>query len=360
MNAQEPPYPRDPITLRVQPSPWESLASVLSRASRRMGYEKPEWLLQPENSSYRLQEQTLSWLCRKEDFLYLEYLLRLDEETLYLTTLHRFASVFQQSTDTPSKKMGKLISRPLLSRNSNFQGTSYTSVCPACLSQSKGFDRLYWQIALVLLCPIHLLPLRTSCPQCNRGIPALRTELFQCPFCKGGDYRQPMPFKIENRVLLQGEQLMLQALGIPVPQINTLTEDYSASPLLYLCPADYFHLYTAMVEALSRLFWPEDIPTLCLKLRVLTQKEITTQSLWSTHSQAPEILLFHALFDRWPHNFFLFLDIAYRAFILGHYYDEIQSSFHTLFEEALSRDVFAHIRHAYRDYREIVSARETD
>ncbi len=30
-------------------------------------------------------------------------------------------------------------------------------------------------------------------------------------------------------------------------------------------------------------------------------------------------MLFHALFSRWPHNFFLFLDIAYRALILGGY-----------------------------------------
>jgi hypothetical protein len=56
-----------------------------------MGYEQPKWLLQPENSSYRLREEDLPWLCGKEDCLHLEHLLDLDEETLYLTTLHRLA-----------------------------------------------------------------------------------------------------------------------------------------------------------------------------------------------------------------------------------------------------------------------------
>jgi hypothetical protein len=64
-----------PLPLRARPLPWESLASVLSRAAQRMGYEQPKWLLQPENSLYRLREEHLPWLCRKEDFLYLERLL---------------------------------------------------------------------------------------------------------------------------------------------------------------------------------------------------------------------------------------------------------------------------------------------
>src|SRR5260370_37257513 len=74
--------PGAPLPLRVRPLPWEGLASVISRAARRMGYEQPKWLLQLENSSYRLREEDLPWLCRKEDFLHLEHLPYLDEETL--------------------------------------------------------------------------------------------------------------------------------------------------------------------------------------------------------------------------------------------------------------------------------------
>jgi len=127
---------------------------------------------------------------------------------------------------------------------------------------------------------------------------------------------------------------------------------FSDSPLLSLCPVDYFHLYRSMTGILSHLFWPEDIPELCLKLHVLTQEEMATHSVLYGTSQAPEVVLFHALFSRWPYNFFLFLDIAYRGFILGGYYEEILRVFHTLFEEELSDETYTWILQAYRDHLE--------
>jgi hypothetical protein len=57
------------LPLRVQPLPWESLAS-----------------------SYRLCEEYLPWLCRKEDFLYLERLLYLDQEPPALLRFPALAS----------------------------------------------------------------------------------------------------------------------------------------------------------------------------------------------------------------------------------------------------------------------------
>src|SRR6266566_1554141 len=80
MPTRNPIHAGTPLPLRVRPLPWEDLASILSRASRRMGYEQPKWLLQSEYSSYRLREEDLPWLCREEDFLYLEHLLSLDGE----------------------------------------------------------------------------------------------------------------------------------------------------------------------------------------------------------------------------------------------------------------------------------------
>jgi hypothetical protein len=282
-----------------------------------MGYEQPRWLLQPENSSHRLREEDLPWLCRKEDFLYLEQLLSLDEETLYLTTLHRFAPVLQDGTDLHVRQNARLIARLLLSGRSYFQGQLYTKVCPACLGQPDGYDRLYWRTAFIMLCPNHALPLRANCPYCKKRIPALRAELAQCPFCKKGDYRKPAERVQENGMLFQGELLLLQSLGVPFPHINAPADVFGDSPLLSLRPVDYFHLYRSMTGILSHLFWPEDIPELCLKLHVLTQEEMATHSVLYGTSQAPEVVLFHALFSRWPDNFFLFLDIAYRGFILA-------------------------------------------
>jgi hypothetical protein len=291
-------------------------------------------------------------LCRKEDFLYLEQLLYLDEETLYFTTVHHFASILQYGTNLPVRQNARLISRPFLSDRSYFQGSLYTKVCPACLDETDGYDRLYWRAAFILLCPNHALPLRANCPYCKKVIPALRAELTQCPFCKNGDYRILTARVLENSVLFQGELLLLRSLGIPYPQINVSSDVFASSPLLHLRPADYFHLYRSMTGTLSQLFRPEDIPKLCLRLHILKQEEIATHSLLYGASQAPEVALFHALFSRWPHNFFFFLDIAYRAFILAGYFEEILRGFCTLFEDELSGETFAWILKAYRDHLE--------
>jgi hypothetical protein len=352
MNVAISVYYGKPLPLRVRPFPWEDLASVLSRASRRMGYEQPKWLLQPENSSYHLREEDLAWMCRKEDLLYLARLLGLDEGALYSMTVHRFASVLQYGTDPPVRQNARFIARPLLLDRSSFKDLLSTKVCPACLDQPDGYDRLYWRAEFILLCPNHALPLRANCPYCNKRIPALRAQLSQCPFCKKGDYRIPTARVLENSVLFQGELLLLKSLGVPFPQINVLEAMFTNSPLLSLRPADYFHLYRSMMGTLSHLFWPEDISKLCLKLHVLTQEEIAADSMLYGASQAPEVMLFHVLFSKWPDNFFLFLDIAYRAFILGGYYEEILRGFHTLFEEELPGETFTWIRQAYRDHLE--------
>jgi TniQ len=319
-----------------------------------MGYEQPKWLLHLEGSSYRLREEDIPWLCRKEDFLYLEQLLDLDEETLYVTTLHRFASVLQDGVDLPVCQNARLIARPLLSGRNYFQDPLYTQVCPVCLDQTLGYDRLYWRMPFILLCPSHALPLRVNCPSCKKLIPALRPELARCPFCKQGEYRRPTATArvSEDCVLFQAELLFLQALGVPISQTHRPASLFNDTPLMNLHPADYFHLYGSLTGTLSHLFWHEDILKLSLRLDMLTQQERATHSMLYEASLAPEIVLFHGLFVKWPDNFFHFLDIAYRAFILAGYHEEILESFHRLFEEELSKESFAWVRQAHRDHLE--------
>jgi hypothetical protein len=43
-----------PLPRRAPPSPWEDLASVLSRTARTMGYTRPQWLLRPEAVEHRI------------------------------------------------------------------------------------------------------------------------------------------------------------------------------------------------------------------------------------------------------------------------------------------------------------------
>jgi hypothetical protein len=223
-----------------------------------MGYERPQWILQPEHISYHLREEALPYLCRKENFLYLEQLLCLDEETLYLLTLHRFAPILQRGTEQPLPQKATLIARALLSDGSSFAEPLYTKVCPTCLDQPDGYDRLYRRAAFIVLCPDHLLLLRTNCPHCKKHIPALRAALG--PFCKQGDYRAPTAHMPEESVLLKGELLIFRALGVPCSKINAPPDGFTDSPLLGLNPVDYFHLYRSMIRTLSHLVWPEDIP----------------------------------------------------------------------------------------------------
>jgi hypothetical protein len=157
---------------------------------------------------------------------------------------------------------------------------------------------------------------------------------------------------LEDSTLFQGELLLLKSLGVPFPQINVPADMFTDSPLLSLRPVDYFHLYRSMTGTLSHLFWPEDIPKLCLKLHVLTQEEIATHSMLYGAAQPREVVLFHALFSRWPYNFFLFLDTAYRAFILGDHFEEVLRGFYALFEEELRGEAFAWVLQAYRDHLE--------
>src|SRR6266516_7911582 len=85
-----------PLPLRILPLPREDLASVLSRAARRMGYEKPEWLLRLESVPHKINPDNLPLLHRQKDYLLLKRLLLLEEEEIYALTLHCFAQHFSQ------------------------------------------------------------------------------------------------------------------------------------------------------------------------------------------------------------------------------------------------------------------------
>src|ERR1051326_2251536 len=87
--------PIAPLPIRIVPFPWEGFASLISRVAEQMGYRNPAWVLRPEELHYTVQPFNLSHLYNKRDYIFFEDLLRLDEETLYQLTFHRFASYIQ-------------------------------------------------------------------------------------------------------------------------------------------------------------------------------------------------------------------------------------------------------------------------
>jgi len=64
-----------PLPLRRVPQSCEDLASLLSRCSRKMGYEHPKWLLRPESASHKINVANLPLLHRAKDYFFLERLL---------------------------------------------------------------------------------------------------------------------------------------------------------------------------------------------------------------------------------------------------------------------------------------------
>jgi hypothetical protein len=134
-----------PLPRRVVPCGWEDLSSLLSRASRRMGYEQPSLLLQSENPAHYVRMADLPVLKRSQDYRFFQQLLLLDEEAIYRMTLHRFASRLSRSAPF-SFEFESALSHPYSSGESVplrwldgwsyrtlFYANAYTQTCPECL-----------------------------------------------------------------------------------------------------------------------------------------------------------------------------------------------------------------------------------
>ena len=205
-----------PLPRRVAPRPWEDIASFLSRTASAMGYSDPRWLLHPQEvSGFSITESDLPYLSRKDDYLVLERLLQLNEEALYQMTLHRFASVLQLPHHGPGENPS-CIDRPLLDRRPRVSRSPYVRICPLCLSEPDGYDRVFWRIPSIMSCPEHYVILHLHCPQCHQPIRALRRDAYRCSSCHTGDYRcLAVSFLSDKHPLFQEELLLVKALGIP-------------------------------------------------------------------------------------------------------------------------------------------------
>src|SRR6266705_1838029 len=155
---------------RSAPHPWEDVASLLSRVARKMGYEHPEWLLRPENAPHKISPANLPLLHGQHDYHLLERLLLLDEEQLYALTVHRFAPYFTRQP-RPFSVMNGEMQQPVKRAGLQyeyirqfFSDERHCRICPRCLDEGNGYDRLYWRCELLLYCPRHRVFLVHRCP----------------------------------------------------------------------------------------------------------------------------------------------------------------------------------------------------
>jgi TniQ protein len=156
-----------PLPLRIEPQPWEELASFLARTARHMQYAHTSWLLQPELAKQRMTSRNLSLLAAQDDYTFLSDLLALSEEQIYHMTIHPLDVLsrhllcfppFQRGAQKPSPPTisnGTPINRPTLSRQV-YQFSCLTSgttqICPLCLQEPVPYDRLYWKTKYLITC----------------------------------------------------------------------------------------------------------------------------------------------------------------------------------------------------------------
>jgi hypothetical protein len=303
--------PLAPIPARVVPSPWEDLASYITRVATEMGYRNPGWILHPEGVVSSVQPYNLCKLRCKADYQFLEQLLYLNERTLYDLTLHRFTVCFLEPVGS-RQSIPDEIPRPLLTQymfQTFFHPYSATKVCSVCLTEEPAHGRLYWSALPVVACLRHRVFLTDRCPMCQSPIPLLRPSLSNCPRCHKGDYREASIVHVpEDPFFSVGQDLILRNLGVQCTIQNTEVTDMSRTPLLQLLPWQYFLLLDAFRCILGPLFPDAPFLQVSADTRVLLRCRPRPQSTLSLLDWSVIISTVHSLCTSWPDNFLSFLD----------------------------------------------------
>ena len=130
----------------VSPLPWEDLTSVISRVARNMRYEDPTWLLISQDAPrLKIYSLDVPVLRRQDDYR----LLGLDREGIYRLTLHCLAPRLQRPAegdyavshlDSDDQHVRQYLDDT--TRRRYCASLRDTKVCPACLEEEIGYDRL--------------------------------------------------------------------------------------------------------------------------------------------------------------------------------------------------------------------------
>jgi hypothetical protein len=292
----------------VAPRPWEDLASFVGRAARAMRYEFPDWaLISPEPPHRKVYSRELPLLHRLADYQVLERALGLGEAELYHMTLHRFAARLQspeRGTRAPSSySVCESIDRPLLSRSTVRRvdiSLRTTKVCPGCLDEASAYDRLFWRLRPVILCPCHALLLLDRCPYCSAPIPGLRLSPGSCPFCRREYLLAPRALIAPTSWLYEGQTLLLHQLTAENANGWTGSPAFAGSPVLRIEPWHYF----ALLERFENFLQPRLAGSIVMQ----TRKKLAWVDDQSA-SESPviqkvalQMALFHYLLASWPEN----------------------------------------------------------
>ncbi|SRR6266487_3628971 len=303
----------------VSPARWEDLASVISRVARNMHYKDPTWLLISEDTPHlKIYSLDVPLLARQDDYRLLERQLGLDEEALYQLTLHCLAPRLQRPVEgehaVSHAASDDLHGRPFLTNTTSRRYCASlrdTKVCLACLEEDTGYDRLFWRLRPVVLCPEHALLLTNCCPRCRAPIPSLRPTLTGCPYCQQGDYRYAQRQSIPtSSSLYAGQALLLHLLTSERVGQGEGPAAFVDSPALLIAPWQYFTLW----ERFEPLFRDSHLPlSHSVVVRSLKQlawyDNLVSSESWEIRMAAEQSALFHFLLASWPTNLLALLDL---------------------------------------------------
>jgi TniQ len=299
------------------PYPWENLGSALSRAARKMGHPYPEQLLYHPHFSLRT---TLSLTEFAQDEFplpdyasnkTLAHLLQIPaEEIPRLTGSDLIRSLGLPSYNVFSQRAW-LTEHGLKSWLLPYQHDT-TRVCPYCVEEQEGYDRVFWNLQGVLCCPHHRARLLEKCPACLQIIPAIRPRTNQCPFCSRATYRLAVKRIPKNSALAAGTNLLLTKLGVSLAEAAPTLQFFGPSPLLDEKPPVYFALLIELTEEIGSYchYAQEQLLQLCHILGEHTIPPAQTND--DPYAIDAGVVLFHTLFSRWPRRFFTFFDILYQ------------------------------------------------
>ena len=323
-----------PLPRRARPFPWEDIGSLLSRVARRMSYEHPLWLLQPESDLHSVRAADLPVLARRADYTFFERLLLLDQETLYALTLNRFAPALDRPSPLPGFEdihhefllrlqesaagetySSPRIERPLLGEwdyRTFFLPISSIKVCPVCLEEPEAYDRLYWRARFLITCPRHAVFLRERCPSCHAAIPSLRPSPTRCPKCGKGDYRAaPRSLNLflpQSSCLLAGDLLTLKALGVDGEHASGLLRTWQEEGLASLSPPQYFRLLHSFCKVIEIFSADYLLAFLTPLYHAMLARVQGSRQVIPARDTRVQIAITHWLFDSWPDHLFALFD----------------------------------------------------
>ena len=269
-----------PLPRRAVPNPDEDLPSLLRRTAARMGYPDYRWLLRPEGKHWDIKDTDLPLLSAKHDYQILEHLLLLSEEQVYSHTLHRFAAPLAQAHGQPLSAGAQHNPPSLIWLSSKLQESYFLPIhtiriCPICLQDQEGYDRLYWRLHLIPYCPCHRVRLLEKCPSCEAPIVSNRRIASSCPRCQQAYSLVDPPSLSSTNPLSIGERLLLKALGFELREDVLADSALTTSPLSGLLDSSYLSFLHVLTSGLNTRFIPQELVLLIKMLGVSSDEDLT-------------------------------------------------------------------------------------